>query len=185
MSPYVYKVRRFLNAHSEATGNVEEGVYQVAVAFNSTIDGLPVIGPGGKLAVDMAGDRTVVRHESGLRKRGALLRVLSGDVDLLTPESAEAKVAARLDARGVDRSKYQVSRREFGYLMNRRSAVQKVLVPHYAFFYEPLPGTMSKVLVETEPATTSRDVLDLLAADEAAEKVRKGSAPIPDTRSAH
>jgi hypothetical protein len=182
MSPYVYKVRKYLNAHSEPTGNVEDGVYQVAVSFNSTIDGLPVIGPGGKLAVDMAGDGTIVRHESGLRKKGSLLRVISGDVDLLTPQSAEARVTSRLDARGVDRSKYRISRKEFGYLVNRRSSIQKVLVPHYAFFFEPLPGTMSKVLVEVEPATTAKDVLDLLAADEVAEKLRKGVLAVPDTR---
>jgi hypothetical protein len=182
MNPYVYKVRKYVNAHSEPTGNVEDGVYQVAVSFNSTIDGLPVIGPGGKLAVDMAGDGTIVRHESGLRKKGGLLRVISGDVDLLTPQSAEDRVTSRLDARGIDRSKYRISRKEFGYLVNRRSSIQKVLVPHYAFFFEPLPGTTSKVLVEVEPATTAKDVLDLLAVDEAAEKLRKGVLAVPDKR---
>ncbi len=46
-------------------------------------------------------------------------------------------------------------------------------VPHYAFFFEPMPGTMSKILVEIEPATNDPSVLASLAADAQAEAARK------------
>jgi hypothetical protein len=57
-----------------------------------------------------------------------------------------------------------------------------VLVPHYAFFFEPLPGTMSKVLVELEPATTESSVRALIAMDDKADAARKAPLmAVPDT----
>ncbi|MEO8215065.1 MAG: hypothetical protein ABI560_17835, partial [Myxococcales bacterium] len=173
-SLYPYKVRKYFNAHSSGGTEVVDGVYQVAVAFNTTIDDLPVIGPGGKIAIEMVpSDMSVVRHETGLRRARAVVHLIRGDVDLVSPDDAEKKVNARLDGRGIDRSKFHVYRREFGYFAYGRKSIQTVLVPHYAFFFEPLPGTISKVLVEVEPATTDKAVLEAIAADRDAEVKRK------------
>jgi hypothetical protein len=183
LSPYTYRVRKYFDAHSSGKGTQVDGVYQLAVAFNSTIDGLPIIGPGGKVAVDMTTDGTVVRHESLLRHPGPLVHVISGAGDLVTPQAAEAAVEARLDARGIDRTKFQISRREFGYFMYGRKSIQTVLVPYYGFFFEPVPGTSSKILVEVEPATNEPQVLATIASDAQAEVARK--APLmakADTR---
>jgi hypothetical protein len=174
MSPYAYRVRKYFGAHSDGHGSQVDGVYQLAVAFNSTVDGLPVIGPGGKVAVDMTTSGAVIRHEGSLRHPKALLQTVRGQRDLVTPEAAEAAVNARLDARGIDRTQFKVTRREFGYFMHGRKSVQTVLVPHYAFFFEPMPGIMSKILVEIEPATNDPSALARLAADAKAEAARKG-----------
>jgi hypothetical protein len=182
-SVYPYGVRKYFNAHSSNQITQIDGVYQVAVAFNTTIDDVPVIGAGGKLVVEMTSEKSVIRHEASVRQKGELIHVIAGRTDLLTPQVAEASVNARLDARGIDRSKFRTSRREFGYLSLGRGKIQTVLVPHYAFFFEPLPGTVSKVLVELEPATTASSVRALIATDDTADAARKAPLmAVPDTR---
>lgn len=185
MSPYAYKVRKYFNAHSSGQGTQIDGVYQVAVAFNSTIDGVPVIGPGGKVSVDMTTDGSVVRHEGSLRHTRARVHLVRQQQDLVMPDAAEAAVNARLDARGVGRALYRVARREFGYFMHGRRSIQTVLVPHYGFFFEPLPGTMGKTIVEIEPATTDPSVLALIAADAQAETARKAALMADTDERAH
>jgi hypothetical protein len=184
VSPYPYRLRKYFNGHQTIGQSPQvDGVYQLAAGFNSTIDGLPVIGPGGKVAVDMTTDGAVVRHESSLRHSKALLQVVRGDKDLVTPQVAESTVNARLDARQIDRKQFSVSRREFGYFMYGKQCIQTVLVPYYAFFFEPLPGTMSKILVEVEPATNDPGVLAMIASDAQAEIARKSvKMATPDMR---
>jgi len=52
-------------------------------------------------------------------------------------------------------------------------------------FYEPLPGTMGKTLVEIEPATDDPSVLALIAADAKAETARKAALMANADQRAH
>jgi hypothetical protein len=170
---YPYKLRRYMNASAEEGQAVPTTApYQVAVAFNTTVDDLPVIGPGGKVAVHMRPDGEVISHESSARAVSARLAVVRG-ADLLSPEAAEQIVERRLSDRGVDLSRYILVRSEFGYFRLGRSSVQSILAPHYAFVYEPAEGTYGKKQFEVIPAVVDQDVLDRIAADNDAERARK------------
>lgn len=182
---YPYKIRHYWNAVAEDGRPASEEMYQVAVAFNTSIDGMPVIGGGSKVAVHFALDGTVVGHELSTRRVGRAITTIGGD-DLLHPEAARDQIARRLTERGVDIEQYQWTRAELGYLRLGRSSVQEIVAPHYAFVAEPREGVVGKKLVEVVPATTRPDVLELLERDHAAEAGRKQAlmahASEPDAR---
>jgi hypothetical protein len=169
---YPYRVRKFLNAEAGLDGPVTETVYQIAVALNESIDDLPVIGPGAKLAVHVDPNGDPVSHTSSLRRIKAKKKTLSG-ADLLAPDSARAQVEERLRARGVDLSQFRLDREEFGYFRKGRNSVQRVVAPHYAYFYEPLSGVRAKRLIESVPAVTDPETLAQLEEDDGLEAARK------------
>lgn len=180
-----YKIRHYWNAVAEDGRPASEEMYQVAVAFNASIDGMPVIGGGSKVAIHFALDGTVVGHELSTRRIGEVITTVGGD-DLLHPDAAREQIARRLSERGVDMAQYRWARAELGYLRLGRSSVQDIVAPHYAFVAEPLEGVVGKKLVEVIPATTRPDVLDLLERDFAADVARKQAlmahASEPDAR---
>jgi hypothetical protein len=171
---YPYKVRVYMNAGGPNKGaptSVEAS--QVAVSFNTSVDDLPVIGPGSKVAVHMAPSGEVIAHESTVRAIKERAATISG-AELLSPDEAKAQVEARLVARGVKLSDYAVTREEFGYLRRGRNSVQSILAPHYAYFYEPISSAvLGKKIVETVPAVKNPAVLALITADDQAERGRK------------
>jgi len=171
--PYAYKLRRYMNASAQGEGAPSTvAAYQIAVAFNTTVDDLPIIGPGGKVAVHMSPDGEVISHESSVRAVSSLRAVVRG-ADLLPPDAAQRLVEERITKRGVDLSDYTLARSEFGYYRLGRSSVQTVDAPHYAFVYSPKEGTIGKKLLETIPAVVAEDVLAMVNADRAAETARK------------
>lgn len=173
--PYAYKLRRYMNATAQGESAPSSvGAYQVAVAFNTTVDDLPIIGSGGKVAVHMSPDGEVISHESSVRAVSSLRAVVRG-ADLLPPDAAQRLVEERIAERGVDLSSYTLTRSEFGYYRLGRSSVQTIDAPHYAFVYAPKEGTVGKKLLETIPAVVAEDVLALVNADRAAETARKDS----------
>jgi len=174
---FPYKVRKYLNASAAAGGSPQgETVYQIAVAFNSTVDGIPVIGPGSKVVVHMTPDGEVVGHEASLRAIKGRRATVAGS-DLVAPDEAKAVVEARMKSRGIDLRNYNLTREEFGYLRRGRNSVQRVLVPHYAYIYEPASkDVMGKKVVELVPAVRDRALLVAVHADEAAEHSRKAEA---------
>jgi hypothetical protein len=93
--------------------------------------------------------------------------------DLISPDEAQREIEARITARGVDLSKFTVSRSEFGYFRYGRNSVQTVLAPHYAFFFAPRPGVSSKILVEWTPAVKPGPLRAQIDADRQAEEARK------------
>lgn len=170
---YAYKVGRYVDAQAAINGPVTEKVYQVAVAFNTSVDDLPVIGSSGKVAVHMTPAGEVVAYESTLRKVKGRRKTVNGDA-LLSPDKARHQVEKRLGARGVDLSRYQLVREELGYFRKGRNSVQTVLAPHYGFIYEPLPEQKNlRKLVETIPAVTDPKVLAMIRDDNAREWIRK------------
>jgi hypothetical protein len=172
---YAYRLAKYYNGSGDKATRqtTEETVYQVAAVFNEMVDDVPVIGPGGKLVVHMKHDGTVVEHEASMRDRAKVVRSLTAS-DLLTPEQAAAKAEEGLRARGLTIADVVVERSEFGYMRSGRNAHQNYMSPHYAFFYRPLPGKGSKVIVEVVSAVKAPDVVQLLEQDAERERMRKG-----------
>jgi hypothetical protein len=170
---YAYKTNRFLNVVGSFDGSMAPTttVSQVAVAFNSTVDDLPVIGPGGKIAVDLATDGTPVHHESTIRGISGVAAPIPPS-SIIGPEAARASLEKTLTARGVDLTQYRPARSEFGYFRRGRGRVQNVIGPYYAFFYEPIAGNL-KGIEEHVPATNDPTALKLLQDDEDREAARK------------
>jgi hypothetical protein len=177
---YPYKIRRYhtmvqgVDSANQVIGEPEDHIDQVAVAFAQEIDGLPVIGPGGKIAVHLTPSGDVVSYEASIRYTVRATRTLV-DTDLLSADRAEADVRRRLIDRGIDLTQFTLTRTEFGYLRLGRSSIQTVLVPHYAFAFEPAAGTINRRLVETIPAVSDPDTLARLAVDAQAEAQRKAA----------
>jgi hypothetical protein len=193
-SLHPYKIRRYMNAVAEnaqaPTGEIYQkaaptvGTYQVAVAFNTAIDDVPVIGPGSKVAVHMTVDGKLAAYESSLRS----VKSKIGDVavsSLVPPAQGRGEVEARLAARGIDISKFRLVQSQFGYLRRGRGSVQEVVAPHYAFLYEPLEGVVGKKLYETVPAVSDPSLRSAIDKDEATDQQRKDSLKDPADRPQH
>lgn len=182
---YPYKYREYVNVDGKEGEASQSTVYQSAVAFNMTVDDVPVIGPGDKLALHMTPQGYTVSYEHSLRAPAGLIAQLSGD-ELVGPADAEKLAWSNLSARGVNAAHYTVSRAEFGYLRLGRSSVQRYLIPHYAFFFESNDPASSKKQVEVIPATSRADILAMAQEDQELESGRKqelyGPAEAPDER---
>jgi hypothetical protein len=181
-----YKVRYYKNVVGKQgdPSTKSETVYQIAAAFNTTVDDLPVIGPGSKAWVHMTPDGTAVAHEHSIRGISRLVAPIPSST-IVPPEEARAQVESQLRARGVDLDHYRPSRSEFGYYRRGSRSTQTLMAPYYAFFYEPtIQGWKS--LEEHVPATSDPAVLSMLESDEKRELARKAvlmkTASGPDQR---
>ncbi len=170
---FPYKLRRYMVWEARPNEIASAGrAYQVAVAYNQTVDDLPVIGTGGKFSVHLSPQGEVVGHEINLRSvKRVLARISEGD--LVSPEDALAQVEARLTASGLDLTQFTLVRNELGYYRFGRNSPQSVLAPHYAFGYDPRPGVTAKRLLEVVPATRNQTHLGWIAADQQADQDRK------------
>lgn len=169
-----YRVRRYMNDASGPDGaRAGATVYQVAVAFHEVLGELPIIGAGGKVAVHLTPQGEFISHESTVRDTAQRLAEVSG-AGLLAPDDARRRVEEKLTADGVKLGDYKLTRAELGYYRLGRNSVQSVLVPHYAYFYEPASReVVGKKRLEVVPAVTDRAVLEQLRQDEQAEAARK------------
>jgi hypothetical protein len=171
---YPYKLRRYMNAVATQGGTPDVSVYQVAVVYNDTIDDIPVIGSGGKVAIHMTIDGRIAGHENTVRAIKSKTRDLQW-ADLTCPDIAQQEVERSLTTRGKTLSHYKLVRMEFGYLREGRHSLQSVVAPHYAFIYEPLPGILAKKLVETIPATGNAAIRAILEKDAKLDEDRKAT----------
>jgi hypothetical protein len=133
----------------------EQRAYEVVVIFNSYIGEVPVVGSGGKVAVYMGLGGDVVSHTSYLR--GPRSQVGTASLaSLLSTQEAEARAITQLSARGMDPTRFTVTRREFGYWVTGRMGAQKYLAPHYVFAFTPTregeSGVGEHVLAVSDPA---------------------------------
>jgi hypothetical protein len=185
MPSYVYKVRHYLNGEApEAQSGATVSTYQVAVALGTAIDDLPVIGAGGKVAVHFAPAGNVIGYEAGLRPLAKLVDVIPGN-ELVLPDAARRAVEKTLSARGVDLTRYRLTRTEFGYARLGRDSTQSVVAPQYGYVFEPQEGDGLKKLVELVPAFSSPNALALVDRDTALENRRKairkgGAGPVTE-----
>lgn len=175
---YPLKARRFVNdvASSSAPDGVGELEYQFAVAFNHSVDCWPVIGPGGKLAVHMLSNGSIVGHEASLRGISSVARSIPGTT-LVSPATALDNVKAQLLAEGVDWYKLEVARAEFGYFRLGRSSSQASMAPYYSFHLRPLTDAQGTVTgqVRRVLATTDATAVSIMNSDAAAESSRKAA----------
>lgn len=170
---YPYKIYKYMNSESFEDGKASNlEAYEIAVAFNSEVDGVPVIGSGGKISVHLTVAGDVVAHESTVRALGKQIGTVSGS-QMLSPDAAKQQVAERLAKRGVNLDNYTLTREEFGYYRRGRNNKQAVLAPHYAYFYEPKAGVVSKKRVEVVAAATDPALLGMIEDDAAADDARK------------
>jgi len=173
---FPYKFRYYKNAVREEGSHIaQESTYQLALAYNTSIDGLPVIGSGGKIALHLSPKGELLSYESTLRDFDRIA-LISGS-ELLSPKAAQAEAEARFKERGVDLSKLVLSRAEFGYLRLGRKSIQNYVAPHYVFIYSPPEGVMDKKRMEVIPAITNPKLLQLLKEDSEKEAARKKIAP--------
>lgn len=170
---YPFKLRRYQNAVAQKDGAPTETTYQIAVAFNSIIDGLSVVGAGGKLVVHMTPDGQVVSHEATLRSVASVAAILTS-AELLRPSQARAEVEARLLRRDVTLKQYTLSRAELGYYRLGRRGVQSLVAPHYVYVYEPNEHSgFARRIVEIIPAVAERSLLQRLFDDQLPEDKRR------------
>ncbi|HYQ46745.1 MAG TPA: hypothetical protein VER11_32470 [Polyangiaceae bacterium] len=175
MPNYLYKVRHYVNGEApEAQSGAKITTYQVAVALGTTIDDLPVIGAGGKVAVHFGPTGKVIGYEAGLRPLSKLVDVIPGK-ELIPPSVARSAIEKQLSGRGVDLTRYRLTRAEFGYARLGRDSAQNVVAPHYGYVWEPREGDGSKKLVELVPAFTSANALALVERDAALDNKRKAA----------
>lgn len=145
----------------------------MAVAYNTAIDGVAVIGPGGKAVVHMSPAGEVVGHESIVRPVMKPIAQITG-ADLLEPRKARAMVEDRIKERDIPMGEYVLSRSEFGYFHLGRNSIQRVLAPYYAFVFEPKnEKIIGRNIVEIVPAVTDPKIARLIDEDMQREKQRK------------
>ena len=170
---YPYKVRRYMDATAKLKEKPVVSTSQVSVAFNASIDGIPVIGPGSKLVVHMDPEGHVVAHESTQRLLGAKISSIAGTA-LHSPASAQKMVEARIRERGIRLEEYTLSRKEFGYLRLGRNSIQDILSPYYAYIYEPRsPKVLGRKIVEITSAVSDPKLSMLIDEDMIKDQQRK------------
>jgi len=108
----------------------------VAVIVSQSIDGIPVIGPGAKYAVQMNPTGEVVGSLDSMRASDPVPMMPLELEDLIDPDSARQEVEATLASRGVDVANLRLRRSAFGYYCGDRDYVQALLVPYYIFTYD-------------------------------------------------
>jgi uncharacterized Zn-binding protein involved in type VI secretion len=154
-----------VGADPTTRGVPTDGIYEVSVVHNTTIDGLPVIGPGGKQRVWMSPTGDVLAHKSSVRAIAGRHALLTGD-QLVNPADARVALESKLAARGVYMSQYTLGETQFGYLCRDNGVAQGLIAPYYIFVYTAVVGKQ-KTIVETVPAVSDPRVLADIVADEA------------------
>ncbi len=169
-----YKIRHYKNVSlDEASGDNEETTYQVAIAFNSVLDGIPTIGSGGKIAIHMDLEGNLVSFESTIRDAEEIGTI--SIEELISPEEALEKIKERFKEREISLDGLYLERAEFGYLRLGRNSIQNYLMPHYFFVFMPEEGVMDKKRVEWVSAMPEGKWQEMLDEDAALEAARKNA----------
>jgi hypothetical protein len=112
----------------KATGNYEERVIDVGVVFQRMVDGIPVEGPGGKVAVYIDHDKKVTGSYRLWRELGAVVRTVPSQ-KLVPPKFAEDHLIKYW--KDVPLKKLEVTDARFGYFELGEGMIQKYLQPAY------------------------------------------------------
>lgn len=170
---YAYRLRKYLDAIAKEGEEPEITASQIAVAYNTAVEGIAVIGPGGKAVVHMSPTGDVVGHEIIVRPITKAIAEITG-ANLLNPNKARDIVVSKIKERNIPMEKYILVRSEFGYLSLGRNSTQQVLAPYYAFFFEPKSEkVVGRTLLEIVPAVTDPKIAQLMEEDMQRESRRK------------
>jgi hypothetical protein len=170
---YPYKVRKYMDANAKEGGKPTVTVSQVAVAYNTTIDGFAVIGAGDKAVVHMSPEGGILAHESTILPIDRAIARIGGE-DLIDPRKAITITETRLKERGIKLDEYTLTRSEFGYYRVGRNGIQRVLAPYYAFVYEPInEKVIGRKIFEIVPAINDPKIAQLVEQDRQLDQQRK------------
>ncbi|PVX25765.1 MAG: hypothetical protein CW691_03525 [Candidatus Bathyarchaeum sp.] len=125
-----------------------EQILDAGVIFTRDIDGVPVVGFGGYLMVNVAHDESVVAATKVWRHRDKKM----GKVKVLQPDYAVKQLQKRLKAHGL-KEQVNVLKSDFCYFEANDNTSQRYLEPTYAFLYETRIGKFLYKSVEVIPAT--------------------------------
>ena len=125
-----------------------EQILDAGVIFTRQIDGVPVVGTGGHIMVNVAAHESVVGSVKIWRHRADSL----GMVRVLKPDYAIKQLESRLDRRGL-RGRVNVIKADFCYFEAGDNKTQKYLEPAYAFVFETKVDQFLYKSVEVIPAT--------------------------------
>jgi hypothetical protein len=112
----------------EKMKNVQERVIDAGVIFQRMVDGVPVLGPGGKLMIFLDAEGGMTGLEKIWRPIQEVLRKVEG---LREPKLAENQLVRFLKTRGIQKA--DVESAEFGYFELGWHDRQQTLQPAYVF----------------------------------------------------
>jgi hypothetical protein len=113
-----------------ATSDVTTGVANYIVVFQREINGIPVLGPGGKIRVYLSSGGDVIGHSKVWRD---LRKEPVGRRPVVPPAQVKGTVQEKLSKNSAP--KVEVDRFEFGYLGQGRYDRQELLRPVYLVGY--------------------------------------------------
>jgi hypothetical protein len=125
-----------------------EQILDAGVILTREIDGVPVVGFGGYLMVNIAHDESVVAATKIWRHRDKKI----GKAKVLPPDHAVKELQKRLRTRGL-RDPVKVLKSDFCYFEANDNSTQRYLEPTYAFLYETKIGQFLYKSVEIIPGT--------------------------------
>jgi hypothetical protein len=125
-----------------------EQILDAGVVFTRDIEGVPVVGFGGYLMVNIAHDESVVAATKVWRHRDKKI----GKEKVLQPDYAVKQLQKRLTTRGL-KERVNVLKADFCYFEANDNTSQRYLEPTYAFLYETRIGQFLYKSVEIIPAT--------------------------------
>jgi hypothetical protein len=108
-------------------GKPEERVIDIGVAFQRTIAGVPVDGPGGKVIVYLDHEGKPTGFDRTWRETAAVYKPVES---LLSPENAQAQLERYWRAQP---GRIQVTGVRFGYFERGRQETQRIMQPAYVF----------------------------------------------------
>ena len=138
---FLYKKKYGINGSApiHEPDNITETIYDIGVAYASTLDGWPVIGPGGKSYIHIMPDGDVIAHKTYRKYPQKRLARLTEN-DIKSPDEALAELKDK-----VDFNRTTIVRREFGYYYKDNNSIQNILSPYYVFFFAPTDSRFDTV----------------------------------------
>lgn len=157
-----------MDAIEDASGSIQETISQVGVSFATTIDGWPIIGPGGKIYVHMAPNGELLGYEL-YRRLPRCMGITVPISDIMSSKEALALVFKR---EGLESNDYNLVRAEFGYYYDAKHSVREILAPAYAFYLQSKKPNSPTILAFSQSALKG-EYAKIIETDQARENTRK------------
>lgn len=167
---YPYKIMRATTSHVENLVQSGAFVNQIDVAFNQLIDGVPILGNGGKYVVSMDTEGNLVGYQAHPIEIEKRIKDIKGE-DTVDPTLAEDTTRKKFRN---DKPEYDIARSDFGYLVRGRNTSQDYLIPTYSYILRHISRDGSyPVNAETVDASNDIEIKYLAQLDQTSESIRK------------
>lgn len=161
---YFYRYWEYINSVASGDKQSDDLIYELAIALNYTIDGIPVVGSGGKNSVHLQPDGSLAAATF------SFVRFVKDPslhpVSLYGKDEALQHVNSLLEQRERSLSDHVLSRKEFGYYFRTWKGKVKWVVPSYTFVLEPHTGVQDKKLIFEFPASHDVQAIEAFKYDE-------------------